>query len=260
MDTDPLGELRIRRLDVGGDDAFDRPSVVRQVVAADDVDRAGARRPTRGEAGGEHADRARRRLGMREIVRDVRMLEIEPSGRRVVAIAFLGDRERDDPDPRIGEAREHAIALVAEEQQLAHRADDAKRATRRAALEHRVEAVLRRERGDRPRRLEAHAADAPLRVPVQDRVRVDRLVGAMKGTEPEMDDADPDGADVVVGPRTSGGTPGSVDNDRRPAHAASIGGRVWSHRPVGRLRNREPTRPAGLGLPVSLMRPPADVP
>ena len=49
--------------------------------------------------------------------------EVERAGRRVVAIALLGDGQRDDRDARIGEPREHAVALVAEEQHLAHGAD-----------------------------------------------------------------------------------------------------------------------------------------
>ena len=145
--------------------------------------------------------------------------KIELPGRRIVAVALLGDGQRHDVHGGIGDAREHAVALGAEKQRLAHRADHARTRPRRALLEHRVEAILRRERVRRARRLEAHAADAPVRIAREHAVGVDRLVRAVERAEPEMDDADATRGDVVVGTR-----------DGRRERPASVGERQRFHR------------------------------
>ncbi len=62
---------------IGSHDALDRPPIMRKVVATDDVDRARTRRAPRRKTGRQHADRARRRLGMREIVGDLGVQEVE---------------------------------------------------------------------------------------------------------------------------------------------------------------------------------------
>ncbi len=48
----------------------------------------------RGEAGDDHAGRARRRVRMREVMHDVGMREVELSRRRIVAIALFRDGQR----------------------------------------------------------------------------------------------------------------------------------------------------------------------
>ena len=126
-------------------------------------------------------------------------LQVERSGRRIVAVTLLRDRQRDDVNSGIGNAREHAIALGPEEERFAQCADHTRPRAARVFLERRVEPVLRRQRARRVRRLEADAADTPARIALQHAVGVDRLVRAVEGAESEMHDADAKRRDVIAG-------------------------------------------------------------
>ena len=135
----------------------------------------------------DDADRGLRRC---QIAHDVRMLEVQRAARGIVAVAFLGDGQRDDLRRGIGEPRVDTCALVAEEQNLAHAADDAPPHAGAALLDGRVQPVLRRHPVAHVRAAQAHAADAPRAAGRGDRVvGVDRLMGAMKRADAEVDDA-----------------------------------------------------------------------
>ena len=95
---DPAAEIGIAQR---GEPRDDRPrgrAVARQVVAADDRERREPRRAAARQRLDEKARRAHRRVGIGEVVADVGMAVVELARRRVVAIALLGDRQRDDAD------------------------------------------------------------------------------------------------------------------------------------------------------------------
>ena len=76
--------------------------------------------------------RTTRRVRMLEVVHDIRMREIEPAARRVVAVALLGDGERDDGHARIGESRNERSDVVPRERSRAERTDHAQRTSLRS--------------------------------------------------------------------------------------------------------------------------------
>ena len=53
------------------------------------------------------------------------MVGLEPPGRRIVAIALLRHRQRDDAGFRRGEARDQRGGVLGRDQNLQHRADEA---------------------------------------------------------------------------------------------------------------------------------------
>ena len=114
--------------------------------------------------GDEDADRRFGRVGMREIVRDVRMRFVQRAGCRIVAVALLGDRRRHDgdrADPRSG-----AISCGARRSRE-DRFAQAPMTRARRSVAVRVSSVYRPScagKGlDGARRLERDAADAPAR-------------------------------------------------------------------------------------------------
>ena len=198
---DPICEHGIACLRECDDDRLDDTAVVREVVAADDVERPGARGAACGEARHEQAGGACGRIGMRQIVDDVGMLEIELSRRWIVAVTLFRDGERDNADLRCGDPRDDARAIGSQEQRLPQRAHDARARAGGILFERRIQTVLRREGERRPRRLEADPADAPLRIARDHRVGVDRLMGAMERAQPQVNDPHAQRRDVVAGPR-----------------------------------------------------------
>ena len=137
------GETGIDLLRELPDETAQRPAVARHVVAAEHGEPAGA--------GGAGVPRARARASRGssaagpagEIGPDVGMGEVEIAGRRVVAVALLGDGERDDPRRRRREAGEQGLGLRRREQRLVEDADHARRLLGAVILDHGVEAVLR---------------------------------------------------------------------------------------------------------------------
>ncbi len=64
-------------------------------------------------------------VGVGEVAHDGRVLLVERAGRRIVAIALLGHRQRDDAHPRIGHGGKQALALLHGDEHVDHAADDA---------------------------------------------------------------------------------------------------------------------------------------
>ena len=132
-----------------------------------------------------------------EVVHDVGMRLVQRAGRRVVAIALLGDGQRHDSYARVAHGCEDALDVHGRDQHLAHAADDAEPLAFAGAERLGVEAVLGGERVARVGASEAHADDAPGGVAGQHIVGEDRLVRAVERADAEMHDAGGDGAAVV---------------------------------------------------------------
>src|SRR5947208_12211344 len=94
-------------------------AIVRKIVAAHDAKRTSFATAARGQRRDEKAHHAHRFTRMRKIVRNVRMLEIEPARRWIVAIALFRDGKRYDARCRIGQARVDVCAVLAEKQNFA---------------------------------------------------------------------------------------------------------------------------------------------
>ena len=122
---------------------------------------------------------------------DIGMGEVELAGRRIVAVALLGDRQGDDPRRRGRDPGEQGSSLLGRQQRLADDADHARPLVRPVVLDQRVEAVLRPERVAHGRAAQARPADRPgSRRHGERALGEDRLVRAVEGAEAEVDDAD----------------------------------------------------------------------
>ena len=133
--ADPLRERRIDGAARTRARALDHAPVVRQVVAADD----GERRPRPPRAARRVPRPARRSpiTGASGCARSCTMsgcATVERAGRRVVAIALLGDGQRHDRDARIGEARDAARRARRRANSISRTRADHARATCRRAL------------------------------------------------------------------------------------------------------------------------------
>ena len=116
--------------------------------------------PTR-QCGHDEAGRRARRVKIVEIVHDIRMALVEIAGLRRVAIAFLGDGERDDADGGIGHPLDQRCRLLARDDAVEQRADHAVLGAFGGAHGDSVEMILRGEGVARIRAAQARADDAP---------------------------------------------------------------------------------------------------
>ncbi len=82
---------------------------------------------------------------MLEVMADLGMALIERAGRRVVAVALLGDGQRDHPGRGVGQTADDGRRILRGEQNFAHCAHDREPLRAGPALDHRVQAVLRHE-------------------------------------------------------------------------------------------------------------------
>ena len=141
-------------------------AIVLQVIAGHDGKRRQAPPVAQGQRGGQVAERAARRLRVRQFLHDVGVLRIEFARALVHVVAALGDGQRDDARAGVGQFFQHGLRLVGRIQILADAADDARRVAGRAALDHRIQAILclHGVAHGRVMRQQAHAAIAPLRV------------------------------------------------------------------------------------------------
>ena len=85
----------------------DDVAIVAEIVAGQHRERRQAVRPPLGQGGDDEAEHGPGRLGMGEVVRDVRRIEAELARRLVEIVAALGDRHRDDADRRVVQPRQH---------------------------------------------------------------------------------------------------------------------------------------------------------
>jgi hypothetical protein len=153
---------------------------------------------------------------------------VEPAVRRIVAIALLCHRQRDDPHARFAHRRQQRLRVGWRDDQAAQRSDDVQRLALGAAHRDRIEPVLRLERMARLRGAQARAADRPVRLARREPViDIDGPMRAMKRADAEMHDADAGGGDVVRRPRDLGGQRGER-LQRQPGHFAGS----WRARPT----------------------------
>ena len=132
---------------------------------------------------------------------------VQSPGRGLVAVALLGDGQADDADPGVGHRREHRLRVLAGDEDVLDRLDDARGLAGGAELERGVGEVLGAEQVALGRAHQADADDAPVAAGSLHRLGdVDRAVGAEEGAEPEVDDADA-GA-VGAAPGEAGGISG----------------------------------------------------
>ena len=110
----------------------------------------------------DQARRGARGLAVGEVVHDVGMRLVQRAGRRVVAIALLGDRQRHDPHARVGHGREQrARRPPARPAPRVTLPITRSRSPSPERTRHGVEAVLRGERVARVGASETRADDAP---------------------------------------------------------------------------------------------------
>lgn len=123
MLRDPFRKRRVDLRCEPHNRALQQRAVVGEVVAAQRSERRGAVVHALPQPGHEVADGALWSCGMGDIVRDVRMREVERVAGQ--AIAFLGDGQRDQAYCRVGKAREHGSVFVCGAEHLADGPDDA---------------------------------------------------------------------------------------------------------------------------------------
>ena len=158
---DPGGELVVGQRGEIADQASQDMAVRGKVVAAQRGEGAQARIAPRLQAGDEDANGRAWSVGIGEIVDDVGMIGLEAAGRRIVAVALLGDGERDDAGLGRGQLGDEGGGALGRDKHVENRADDVQLRPGRGALQQGVEAVLRLHPVALVGALEACADDAP---------------------------------------------------------------------------------------------------
>ncbi len=141
------------------------------------------------------------RLG--EVRRNLGMILAQLSRRGVVAIAFFGDCQADDPHGGVGHCIEQRFRVLRRNEKFADGADQAQMLAHAGADRHSVETVLRIEGVGCGGSSQAGAANRPACLACPEAiVEVDGLMGAVKGADAEMDDPDARRSNVVGGTLT----------------------------------------------------------
>ena len=206
MRLDPLRQRRVDRLREAEEGGLRHVAVMHQVVAAEHGEGSGPRIPSAAQGFG-HQSKHRARRRMAQVVRDIRGIQPEASG-RIQVVAALGDGHADDPDRGIGQTGERCLRIARRVQIFHQRSDQPHRGSAvRRAYGQGIEALLRLQR----LRLvafgqvveDADAEDAPflLRRIGEAAIQVECLVRAMEVADPKMRDAGPHTAAVVAGTR-----------------------------------------------------------
>ena len=142
-----------------GHQSRERAAVAGQVVATDDSDRPDTRVLPLLQATHQLADDRLRRpsFGVRL---HLGVIDAQPTRCRVVPVSLLGDGQSDDASGRRGKPSDELVRLCLGEEHFANRHQHAYR-RHIAALQHAVEAVLRRQLLDNVTGALCHAADSP---------------------------------------------------------------------------------------------------
>ncbi len=128
-----------------------------------------------------------------QVVRDVGVREVQAARRRLVAIALLGDGERDDADRRIAHRGDQRAVALLDRDEIDHRADESRLEVAGRKLDHARHPVLRRQRLAHLRVARPHpgADDGPVlrQAEPEEVVEIDRHMGAVEIAAADMDDA-----------------------------------------------------------------------
>jgi hypothetical protein len=152
-----------------------------------------------------------------------RMRGIQRAGRRIVAVALFGDRQRDDPGLRLDQPRPDRVALVPEKQDFAHAADDPSPRGAGTLFHRRIQPVLRHQPVAHVRRAQADPADAPVfALDRQSVVAENRGLRAVERAYSQVDDADPDPARIVFWRVDRRGRLSSVERSSRLTRPQSL--------------------------------------
>ena len=185
---------------VAGQQAVQRAAIGGKVVAAQHRKGPRANLAATGDSGGEKAEGGARRLGMGEVVPDIRIAFVQRPGGRIVMIAFLRHGQADDCDRWPAKRFDERRRVLRGDENVLQAADDTQRLRLCPQVE-RVEVVLRLQCVARIGTAQARTDDAPAQVAAcQHVIRIDRLMCAMKRADAEMHDAGAEGRAIVSRP------------------------------------------------------------
>ena len=127
------------------------------------------------------------------VVDDLRMVRVEGAGRRIDAVAALGDGQRHDPQSRIVERGDDGAAVLADRHEIHHGAADARPLGAGFELDHRGQPALGFERAAHLPVVRPHpgAEERPVEVAagVEQVVEIDGLMRPVEIADPDMQDA-----------------------------------------------------------------------
>ncbi|MNC06768.1 hypothetical protein D3C75_542910 [compost metagenome] len=186
---DPVGQLAINRASVGAGDIAHHMTVLGHVVAGHYGKGGQARRFTPRQRFDHHANGGARLVRVIQIGSDQRMIEHQLSGCRGVAVAFLGDGQRDNRNLRLAHRRQHHIQTIDLRMQgVFHHPDDPRSPGIGRHFCHGVEIVL----GFEVRNLLLTANQVDLAKPPVaavfggKNIGIHRLVSTMEGAKTQM--------------------------------------------------------------------------
>jgi hypothetical protein len=150
-------------------------------------ERRDARRAPRAKRRHDQPRQGCGRVGIGDVTADRGIAGLQGAGRGVAAVTLLGNSDADDADGGIGEPRDGAAEVLGRHDHAGERRHHREALARGVALAQRIEPVLRLERVAGVWVTEADPERAPAEIVGQQRLRVERLMGAMEGADADMD-------------------------------------------------------------------------
>jgi hypothetical protein len=198
---DPIAERRVETAGIVECRGTDQPAIFGQIVATQNGKRRGSGLAAPAQCLHDQADRAGGLARIGEIARYGGMGGIDPARGAKNAIGLFRDGDADDADGGVGQSGQRPLRFARGGDGRGDATNDAGFGSVGSPGQHGVQPVLRRQRVDHIRSARAYGDDTPVAAFGGQRVvGVDRLVRAMKGTEPDMRDARPMVPEIVARP------------------------------------------------------------
>jgi hypothetical protein len=161
LGLDPVRQCRVQPTCKVHHQTAHKPSVLGKVVTGQDGKGCRTRRATTLQRADQKPNRGHWHI-LGQIALNVGMIDVQRTGRRVVAIPLFGDRQRDDPDLWFRHRSQHRLGVFGRDKHVIQNGDPACLFTLGRQSDRGIPPVLPLQRIARVRAAQGYAHDAPV--------------------------------------------------------------------------------------------------